>query len=109
VTSEEVRVFIHEQCKENLTTTNDHSINLEQSLVPPQRITIITRRIKDGRAIDEKLSVWLVGQESSADGYRIIMRDDGSQFGLVSSGFAHDECPVLVGWYGDLRTTFLSM
>ena len=37
-----------------------------------------------------------------SDGYKIIMRDDGLQFGLASSGFPNDKDPISAGWYGSL-------
>jgi len=52
---------------------------------------------------------WLVGQEDAADGYKIVMREDGKQFGLASAGFAHDKHRILVGWYGTLLSAFLAM
>jgi hypothetical protein len=72
-------------------------------------ISVIARQFKKGRVKDEYLNVWLVGQETRTDGYKIVLRDDGSQFGLVSRGFPLDRFPILVGWYGDLLTTFLGM
>lgn len=57
---------------------------------------------------DQKLNVWLVGQEDPR-GYKIVMRDDGLQFGLASCGFPTDKEPILVGWYGGLISAFLSM
>jgi hypothetical protein len=109
MTADQVRELIRIQSIDNLTTTNDHRISLEQALVPPQRISVIARLVKGGRMQDQELNVWLVGQERSSDGYRIIMRDDGLQFGLASCGFPTDKQLVLVGWYGDLVSAFLSM
>lgn len=48
-------------------------------------------------------------QEGIPDGYKIVLHDDGSRFGLASTGFAHDRVPVLAGWYGGLLTTLLSL
>jgi hypothetical protein len=109
MTADEVRDLIRIQSTDNLTTANDHRISLEQALVTPERISVIARLVKGGRIQDQELNVWLVGQERSSDGYRIIMRDDGLQFGLASSGFPTDKHLVLVGWYGDLVSAFLSM
>ena len=109
MTADQVRELIRIQSTDNLTTTNDHGISLEQSLVRPQRISVIARLVKGGRVQDQKLDVWLVGQERSSDGYRIIVRDDGLQFGLASNGFPTDKHLVLVGWYGDLVSAFLSI
>ena len=48
-------------------------------------------------------------KKTDQTGTRFVLRDDGSQFGLASNGFPHDKVPILVGWYGDLLTTFLGM
>jgi hypothetical protein len=109
MTTDQVRELIRVQSADNLTTTNDHSISLEQALVTPQRISVIARLVRDGRMQDQTLNVWLVGREDSNDGYNIIMRDDGLQFGLASSGFPTDKYLILVGWYGSLLSAFLSM
>jgi len=53
--------------------------------------------------------VWVVGQENSSNGYKIIMRDDGEQFGLASVGFPNDKHLILDGWYGSLLSAFLAM
>jgi hypothetical protein len=109
MTVEEIEDLMRLQVGGGFGTNNDHGINLRQALVPPQRISVIARIVQDGRVKDEKLDVWLVGQEPSSDGYRIILRDDGLQFGLASSGFPTDKYPILVGWYGGLMSAFLSM
>jgi hypothetical protein len=67
----------------------------------------VPRQVKNGHTSDESLNVWL-GQENRPDGYKIVLRD-GTQFGLASNGFLYEEFPILVGWYGDWMTTFLSM
>jgi hypothetical protein len=109
MTADKVRELIRVQSADNLTTINDHCISLKQALVTPQRISVIARQVADGRLQDQTLNVWLVGWEDSSDGYKIIMRDDGLQFGLASSGFPRDKYPILVGWYGNLLSAFLSM
>ncbi len=88
---------------------NDHRINLKQALLKPGAISVIVRTVCDGRTKDHVESVWLIGKEGPADGYMIVMREDGTQFGLASSGFAEDKHPVLSGWYGTLKSAFLSM
>jgi hypothetical protein len=97
MTAGQVRELIRVQSAGNLATTNDHRISLEQALVPPQSIPVIARLVKGGRIMEQELHVWLVGQERSSNLYRIIMRDDGLQFGLASSGFPTDKHLVLVG------------
>lgn len=50
-----------------------------------------------------------MGREDSSDGYMIIMREDGMQFGLASKGFPSDPLLILTGWYGNLISAFLAM
>jgi len=110
MTIEEVGAIVFEQSTGSLTVTNDPRMNLEQALVPPERISVISRHVKDGRVRDKEIFVWLVGKEKNrTDGYKIVMREDGLQFGLASNGFPHDRYPVLAGWYGGLVSAFLSM
>ena len=108
MTVEEVQALVRVQSVENLSTVNDHRISLQDALVVPRRIPLIARQVQSGRVKDENLSVWLVGQEKP-DGYRIVLSEDGSRFGLASKGFPHDKALILVGWYGNLLTTFLGM
>ena len=109
MTAEEVRALVHHQSAEHLSAVNDHRITLASALVTPRMIIVIVRQVKKGRLKDENLVVWLVGQENRPDGYKMILRDDGLQFGLASRGFPDDEFPVLAGWYGNLITAFLGM
>ena len=107
MTVEEVRERIHSQVDGHLSEMK-HGITLKQALIPPKEITLIVRIVLAGRIKESKETVWLVGRES-ADGYKIVMREEVPQFGLASSGFPSDHYPVLVGWYGDLLTTFMAM
>jgi hypothetical protein len=109
MTADEVRALVRVQSAGNLTAVNLHDIALGDALVPPRMISVTARQVTDGFVKNENLDVWLVGQVNPPDGYRIILRDDGLQFGLASKGFPHDEFPILVGWYGDLMTTFRGM
>ena len=109
MTAKEAQELLHSQADGHLSTGNDHGINLGQVLVPPQKISVIVRTVRHGDVTDTRQPVWLVGREIAADGYRIVMREDGLQFGLASIGFPSDEHPILTGWYGDLVSTFLSM
>lgn len=109
MTIEEVQSLVHSQSRENLAATNDHRIALSQAMVPPKRTTVVWRKIVNGHLEDEELNVWIVGQEDSADGYKIVLRDDGKQFGLASTGFPNDKSLVLDGWYGSLLSAFLAM
>lgn len=109
MTADEVQALVDAQSAGKLTAVNDHRISLRDALVLPQMISVIARQVRDGRVKDENLNVWLIGQEHRPDGYKIVLSDDGSKFGLASKGFAHDKRPILAGWYGDLITTFLGM
>jgi hypothetical protein len=109
MTFDEVQSLVRAQSAENLSVTNAHRIKLEQTIISPQRVPLIFRTVVDGSAKDQTLNVWLVGQEGIADGYKIVMQDDGKQFGLASVGFAEDKDLILVGWYGTLMSAFLAM
>jgi hypothetical protein len=109
VTVEEVQQHVRLQAENDLGCTNDHRLTLKEVLVAPQKISITIRTVQKGRAKDQNEEVWLVGQEDSGDGYKIVMREDGSQFGLASKGFPSDKYLVLAGWYGGLKSAFLSM
>jgi hypothetical protein len=105
----DVQALVRLQSSENLSAVNDHRISLKDALVEPRTISVIARQVINGRTSDELSTVWLVGQENGPEGYQIILRGDGSQFGLASKGFPDDKAPILVGWYGDLLTAFLGM
>jgi hypothetical protein len=109
MTFDEVQSLVSAQSAESLSVINDHRMKLEQAIVSPQEIPLIFRTVVGGRVKDERLNAWLVGQENTADGYRIVMREDGKQFGLASVGFSHDKHLCLVGWYGTLLSAFLAM
>ena len=108
MTLEDVEELVRTHTVGDLTAIN-HGIRLNQALISPQRISVIARNVQEGHVTDEQLSVWLVGQESFDDGYKIILRDDGLQFGLAYKGFPADKYPILVGWYGSLKSAFLGM
>jgi hypothetical protein len=109
MTFEEVRSLVRAQSAENLSVTNAHRIKLEQAIISPQKVPLTFRTVVDGRVKDETLNVWLVGQEGTPGGYKIVIREDGKQFGLASVGFPHDKHLILVGWYGSLLSAFLAM
>jgi hypothetical protein len=109
MTAGEVRNLLRAQALNQAQVVNVHGITLNDALVPPRRISIIERTIQKGQLEDKLLSVWLIGQGRSADGYRIVMREDGHAFGLASTGFPTDKHLVLMGWYGDLMSSFVSM
>jgi hypothetical protein len=109
MTVEEVRDLIGAQSAGNLTAMNDHRIALGDALVVPRLVSVIARQVTNGRVEDATQNVWLVGQENRPDGYKIILCEDGSQFGLASIGFPDDRFPVLVGWYGSLMSAFHGM
>jgi hypothetical protein len=108
MTFDEVQSLVREQSAGSLSVIA-HGIKLQQALISPRRISLIFRNVVDGKVEDETLDAWLVGQEGTADGYRIVMREDGKQFGLAMEGFPHDEHLVLVGWYGSLLSAFIGM
>jgi hypothetical protein len=106
-TVEKVREAVDQQAR-NIWGEN-HGTSLIDLLVRPEEITVIERSVHNGAIEDRLLKVWLVAQESTVDGYRIVMSSDGSEFGLASSGWRDDQHLVLCGWYGDLESTFLGM
>jgi len=109
MTLDEVQMFVRAQSAESMSVTNAHRIKLEQAIISPQKISLFCRTVVDGRVTDSTASVWLVGQEALSGGYKIVMQEDGRQFGLASTGFAHDKHLVLDGWYGTLLSAFLAM
>jgi hypothetical protein len=108
MTCEGVRETVRAEAEGNLGAAA-HGITLKQALVHPQPIVIINRLVRQGIVTDEEEMVWLVGKERSDGGYMIVMREDGQMFGLASHGIPSDPHPILVGWYGDLVSTFLGM
>jgi hypothetical protein len=108
MTVEQVQALVRAQSAGNLAAVNGHRVTLEHALVAPQMISVVARQV-EGRVKDESIDVWLVGQENRPEGYKSILHEDGSQFGLASVGFPHDRSAILVGWYGDLLTTFMAM
>ena len=109
MTTEQARMLVRRETQDHLAIPNDHEITLGSALVEPERITIIVRTVRNGVISDEKETVWLVGRGPDPDGYMILMRDDGMQFGLASRGFPKDKYPILCGLYGDLMTRFMGM
>jgi hypothetical protein len=109
MTLDEVKEKIRLQTANGLAITNDHRITLRQALVTPQKIVVIERTVQNRLLKDRAIEVWLVGQEPKPDGYKIIMREDGSNFGLASAGVPTDPHPVLTGWYGSLISAFIGM
>ena len=82
MTVEEVRDLVHSLASNDLKCVNDHRINLQQAIVMPEEISVILRTVRNGRVKDEIQHVWLVGKENADDGYRIVMRENGRQFGF---------------------------
>jgi hypothetical protein len=109
MTVDEVKKRVQLQASLDLELTNGHRITLKQALVLPQQIKVIERSVRNGKFKEQRIDVWLVGQEDSSDGYKIIMRDDGLQVGLASKGFPSDSFLILTAWYGNLISTFLAM
>jgi hypothetical protein len=106
---DEVQSLVHSQSAGNLNVVNGHRLTLELALVPPEEITVIWRNVVDGRVKEQELHVWVIGQENSGNGYRIVLREDGNSFGLAARGFPNDKYLSLVGWYGPLLSAFLAM
>ncbi len=109
MTTEEVEKHVLSQAGDSMTDVNDHRISLGEALVSPREIPVIERTVRNGKVSDRQEEVWLVGQERAHDGYLIVMRDDGLQFGLASPGFPSDTYPILCGWYGGLISAFRGM
>jgi hypothetical protein len=74
-------------------SADDEDLGLERLVVYPHRVFVTVR---DGTRDDETISVWLVEEESPGAGYKIVVRDDGSAFGLATAGFSTDKTPS--GW-----------
>ena len=108
MTKKEVEALVRQQA-EAASGVRNHSVELRQLLIAPTQISMIARTVRNGEFLDELISVWLVAQESSSAGYRIVMSADGASFGLASQGFPADEHLILCGWYGDLANTFACM
>jgi hypothetical protein len=110
MTVDQVQDLVRSQLREeDSTTKNLHGIILTEALIQPRKIVIIDRIVAHGRVHDEELEVWVVGKEGPVDGYQIVLRDDGLQFGLASPGCPSDPHPILCGWYGSLQWTFMGM
>jgi hypothetical protein len=97
MTIERVRAIVREQ------TVDIEAVSVEAFAAATVRASVIGR---DAAHHDEILPVWLIGESG---GYKIVLRDDGSMFGLATMGFPTDAHPVLIGSYGDLNSTLQSM
>jgi hypothetical protein len=108
MTVEEVQSLIKAQSEGSFP--KKHHKELKQLLIPPRKIPLMIRNVVDGRVKEQIINVWLVGREGDDDGYSIVMREDGEQFGLASTGFPNDKHLILTGWYGGtLPCAFLNM
>lgn len=92
MTPENVRARVRIESDGKFTTVNDHRMTLKDVLVTPQAICVISRHVENGCSYDESLNVWLVGKEDRPDGYRIVLNEEGTRFGLVSSEFLTISC-----------------
>ena len=109
--SRDVWKLVENEVRDDWTVTNHHHVDLRRALVPPCKITVIERSLRNGKLQDQPLGVWLVLVErpETEEGYRIVMKEDEPVFGLASEGFPEDEHLILCGWYGDFMTTFRGM
>ncbi len=111
MTSPEIESRIHAEIAGRWHETNLHGVDLRASLVKPEKIRIINRRISDGELRDEVIEVWLVLEEHPRmpSGYKIVFDEGRGSYGLATPGFPEDKYPVLYGFYGDFWTTFTAM
>jgi hypothetical protein len=108
---QQVRKLVENEIGDDWAATNHHDVDLRRALVQPRKITVIERRVRNGKLQDRALPVWLVLVErpETETGYRIVMKEHQPVFGLASEGFPEDEHLILGGWYGDFMTTFRGM
>ncbi len=111
MTTAQVRTLIESQIGDDWATTNYHGVDLRHALVSPRTITVVERSVGNGKVHDGLVVVWLILVENTAagNGYRIVLKDDESLFGLAVEGLPSDQHLVLCGWYGDFLTTFRAM
>lgn len=110
MTALEVREIVASQLR-GLENTTFGSLNLTDLLVPPRRIEVTERSIVGDNFSDQVIPLWLVAQTlGSGSKYLIVMSEDELEFGLAVAGGGDDnQKPTLVGFYGDLRDTFVGM
>lgn len=88
-------------------TPNLHGDYLSDLLVRPRLIVL---RLPPAANLPESLvSGWLIAEQKAPSGYRIVMSEDGARFGLAVPGFRDAPDLMLVGWHGDLASTFAGM
>ncbi len=111
MTSADLAVLVETEIGDNWSESNAHGVSLRSSLVRPDLIKVIDRRVEDGRIHDEVIDLWLILEErpKTRDGYKIVYDERARSFGLATQGFKEDSYPVLVGFYGDFWTTFEAM
>jgi hypothetical protein len=111
MTPGEIKALVEDQVDGRWDESNEHGVNLRESLVEPKLIPLIFRCVMDGKIKDRQIESWLVLEEKprSRDGYKIVYSETESCFGLASEGFPEDPHLVLTGWYGDFWTTFEGM
>jgi hypothetical protein len=111
VTAPEVYALVQNQIGDRWGETNLHQVNLRKSVVSPQRMRFICRRIKDGEIVGNTMDAWLVLEErpDTRDGYKIIYDEETNMFGLASPGWDTDPHPSVDGFYGDFWSAFKGM
>jgi hypothetical protein len=111
MTSADISQIIRDQIGVRESLPNPHGIDLRRCLTTPTLIKVIHRRVLNGKIKDSIEAVWLVLEERppQTNGYKIVFNEERGLFGLASSGFPNDRCPVLCGYYGDFPTTLAGM
>jgi|HubBroStandDraft_6_1064221.scaffolds.fasta_scaffold1744531_1 hypothetical protein len=109
--SEDLSVLVLGQIAGRESLPNYHGVDLGRCLVPPRRMQVINRSVRDGMCEDSTETVWLVLEEDpdKGDGYKIVFNEQIGMFGLAIRGFESDAHPVLCGYYGDFPTTLEAM
>lgn len=110
MTAKEVKDYVAAQIDGRWTESNAHGVDLRKCLVPPRKVKMINRLVKNGQIVDSIVDVWVVLEEiPRGDGYWIFFDEDDGGFGLASKGFPTDNHPVICGYYGDFWTTLKGM
>jgi hypothetical protein len=109
--SEDVSGLVLGQIAGRESLPNYHGVDLSRCLVPPRRMQVINRSVRNGVCEDSTETAWLVLEEEPGrkNGYKIVFSEQIGMFGLATRGFESDAHPVLCGYYGDFPTTLEAM